>query len=806
MKPCLILTFLMLFVVCRIPVSIAQTPEEIAKKSLDAAVLLVMVDANGEVSSGGSGFFVQPNRIVTNFHVIDGSAGGTVRLVGQETVYPVERIFVVDKKHDLAILQVLAPGVEPLPIGDSEFVEVGEQIYVLGNPLGVLEGTFSDGIISGIREVDGVELFQVTAPISEGNSGGAVLNAKGEVIGVSQGVVPAGQNLNFAIPSIYLKRLVNQLGQEMLEIGIEQYEETRFTEAIKSLRSALRGLTDPKQRALAHIYLGCSKRGAGDSDHSVSAEFKEALRHNPDQTLPARIGNDHPIFKLLLEKVRSESTGRLTVTCSLPQAEIWIDGNEIDKRMIGIGTYSVRLFVGDYSAEGVYGGVSRKQTVNIEPDEHEKLYLELPPIVKHKPPSRVSVGEIIPLALNSISREKPKLVQIHYITYDRNGDESKRGLQEMLVSNEQPKPTTWIYRSELPSQKHVGKIAYFITADETRSPKSQYHEISIIDENRPEIDVLEPQEAAEFQIDQPIMVRARVTDNTTVDDVRVHYAFSKFGGSKPSEESPSQPLEWEVSTDTFVGHILIEQNAAGYIWYYLTATDEGRNEGQSDVKRIEIVTPGKRRSKGRLDDKDEKGTESRLYQGIWVSHGWSQDVLDHRRFVSRWDRGNVLGFSYLTEGKGYRTLGIQLDYSYQIPDNINATVQWGPPMRTGAIAFTFLGGLARYRSPNSDLFGESHGARSTLDDSTQMTPFLGASLKLYPLDTVTFDFTGSIKLRSVDTNSSGESTSIAKHLQHYEMGARVYISPTLNLKVGFGKWYLEDRGNSTVQVGLGVTF
>lgn len=806
MKPSLILTFLMLFVVCRIPVSIALTSEEIAKKALDAAVLLVMVDANGEVSSGGSGFFVQPNRIATNFHVIDGSAGGTVRLVGQEKVYPVERIFAVDKKHDLAILQVLAPGVKPLPIGDSEFVEVGDQIYVLGNPLGVLEGTFSDGIISAIREVDGVEFFQVTAPISEGNSGGAVLNAKGEVIGVSQGVVPAGQDLNFAIPSIYLKRLVNQLGQEMLEMGIEQYEETRFTDAIKSLRSALRGLTDPEKRALAHLYLGCSKRGAGDSEHSVRAEFKEALRHNPDQTLPPRIGDDHPIFKLLLEKVRSESTGQLTITCSLPQTEIWIDGDEIDRRMIGTGTFSVRLFVGDYSAEGVYEGVSRKQAVKIEPDEHEKLYLELPPIVKHKPPSRASVGEIIPLALDSISREKPKQVQIHYIIYDRYEEELDRGNQGMLLWNEQPTPSTWIFRSELPSQEHVGKIAYFIMVDETRSPKSQYHEISIFDENRPEIDVLEPQNAAKFKIDQPIIVRARITDDTTVDEVRVHYAFSEFGSSKPSEESPSQPLEWEVSTDTYLGQILIEQNVAGYIWYYLTATDEGRNEGQSNVKQIEIVKPGEKRSKRRLNDKDDKGTESGLHQGIWASHGWSQNVLDQRRFVSGWDRGNVLSFSYLTEGKGYRTLGAQLDYSYQIPDNINATVQWGPAMRNGAIAFAFLGGIARHKNPDSGLFEASHGARSALDDSTQMTPFLGASLKLFPLDTVTFDIAGSMKLRSVDTLSSAESTSIAKHLQHYEIAVRVYMTPTFNLRLGYGKWYLGNRGNTSAQLGLGVTF
>ena len=806
MKPSLLFTALMLFLVCRIPFSIALTPEEIAKKALDATVLLVMVDANGKVSSRGSGFFVQRNRIATNFHVIDGATGGTARLVGRETGYPVERIYVGDKKHDLAILQVSAPGVEPLPIGSSEFVEIDEQIYVSGNPLGVLEGTFSDGIINAIREVDGVKLFQVSAPILEGNSGGPVLNAQGEVIGVSHGAIPAGQNLNFAIPSIYLKPLINQMGKEMLEWGIEQYERAKFTEAIKLLRLALADLSDSKLRAVAHLYLGCSKRGVGESDHSVSAEFVEALRNNPDQTLPPRIGEDHLVFKLLLEKVRSESTGELTVTCSLPQSEIWIDGSDIDRKMIGTGTSRVRLFVDDYTAEGIYEGVYRKQTFTIEPNKHEKLYLELPPIVKHKPPSRSSVGEIIPLVLDIISRVKPKNVQVRYIIYDRNGEEVEHRHQELLLRNEQPKVSTWIYHADFPSQKHVGKIAYFITADETRSPQSQFHEISIFDENRPEIDVLEPQDADEFKIDQPIFVRARVTDNAIVDEVRVHYAYSRFGGSKPSEESPSQPLEWEVSTGTYVGQILLEQSAAGYIWYYLTATDEGRNEGQSDVKRIEILNPGEKRPKRRLKAKDDKYTESQLHQGVWASHGWSQNVLDHRRFVSGWDRGNVLSFSYLTEGKGYPTFGAQLDYSYQIPDNINATVQWGPSMRNGAIAFAFLGGVARYSDDNSHHLQSSRTIGGTEDGVNHLTPFLGARLKLYPLDTITVDIASSIKLKSADSLSSGESASIAKHLQHYEIGVRVYIIPTLNLRLGYGKWYLGNRGNASVQIGLGVTF
>ena len=110
-----------------------------------------MEDANGELLGYGSGFFVRSNQIVTNFHVIDGAAQGTAKLVDQEMEYAIEGITAMDESHDLAILQVTASGVQPLPLGDSDAVEIGDTVYVAGNPKGYFEGTFSDGIISAVR-------------------------------------------------------------------------------------------------------------------------------------------------------------------------------------------------------------------------------------------------------------------------------------------------------------------------------------------------------------------------------------------------------------------------------------------------------------------------------------------------------------------------------------------------------------------------------------------------------------------------------------------------------------------------------
>ena len=203
---------LLILLLYGIPPANAQTPQQIAKKALAATVLLTMKDANGKTLGLGSGFFVRTDQIATNLHVIDGAAQGTAKRVGQEMEYAIEGVTAMDEKNDLAILQVAAPDIQQLPLGDSDTVEIGDRVYVAGNPKGFLEGTFSDGIISGIRGDSTEKRIQITAPISPGSSGGPVLNRTGEVIGVPMMTIEGGQNLNFAIPSNYLKGLLARLG------------------------------------------------------------------------------------------------------------------------------------------------------------------------------------------------------------------------------------------------------------------------------------------------------------------------------------------------------------------------------------------------------------------------------------------------------------------------------------------------------------------------------------------------------------------------------------------------------------------
>lgn len=202
---------LALLLFCAITAANAQSPQQIAKKALASTVLLVIEDANGQPLSLGSGFFVRNGQVATNLHVVKGASRGYAKLVDQKTKYDIEGITAVDADRDLVILKISVFDAQVIPLGDSNTVQVGSPIYAVGNPRG-LEGTFSQGIISSVRKVGTDKILQLTAPISPGSSGGPVLNDKGQIIGVSVATFRGGQNLNFAIPSNYLKNLMEQIG------------------------------------------------------------------------------------------------------------------------------------------------------------------------------------------------------------------------------------------------------------------------------------------------------------------------------------------------------------------------------------------------------------------------------------------------------------------------------------------------------------------------------------------------------------------------------------------------------------------
>lgn len=188
---------------------IPPTPQQIAQKAFHSTVALEVELANGGRHTVGSGFFVGKDAIATNLHVVHGVLSRCyAKLVNQTIEYPIEGYTHIDVERDLVILKVSDANTTEFLWANSDNVEVGDTVYAVGNPSG-LDGTFSDGIVSGIRWDGPDKLLQISAPISQGSSGGAVLNSEGGVIGVSA-ASRDGQNLNFAIPSNYIKKLLSK--------------------------------------------------------------------------------------------------------------------------------------------------------------------------------------------------------------------------------------------------------------------------------------------------------------------------------------------------------------------------------------------------------------------------------------------------------------------------------------------------------------------------------------------------------------------------------------------------------------------
>ncbi|MYB95157.1 tetratricopeptide repeat protein [Candidatus Poribacteria bacterium] len=273
----------------------AQTVPEIAEKALAATVYLEMKDSNGKTLGFGSGFFVKSDLIATNYHVIAGAASGTAKLVGKYTTYKIEGWTATDEDNDLALLKVSAYGIKPLMLGKSDAVKIGDTVYVAGNPKG-LEGTFSDGIISSRRDKYTKKRFQMTAPISPGSSGGPVLNRKGEVIGVSVAAHRDldAQNLNFAIPSNYLKTLLTlskpakPLSQANQTISAETYFRRGnacynlglYDLAIANYDKAIQ--LEPND-ADAYMNRGLAKHNLGQHFAAIS-DYDKAIQRKPDHT------------------------------------------------------------------------------------------------------------------------------------------------------------------------------------------------------------------------------------------------------------------------------------------------------------------------------------------------------------------------------------------------------------------------------------------------------------------------------------------------------------------------------------------
>ena len=190
----------------------------------DFVLYLEVFDKDDEWIGSASGFLVNDqSTLVTNYHVAQDAYHIVAKTADGAQSTDVSSILAYDEVADLAILSCDAKAnVEPLTLGDSETVRQGDKVYAVGYPLG-LANTLSDGIVSSryIDEYDN-DILQVTAAISEGNSGGPLLDANGRVIGIMCAYYVYGQNLNIAIAS---NTLADLLESGFHQAGLMEWED-----------------------------------------------------------------------------------------------------------------------------------------------------------------------------------------------------------------------------------------------------------------------------------------------------------------------------------------------------------------------------------------------------------------------------------------------------------------------------------------------------------------------------------------------------------------------------------------------------
>lgn len=228
-----------------------------------AATVILIVNTDDRTIGNGSGFFIQPDLIVTSVHVLAGIHGEPytweVRSVNQLTQYTIKGVVASDPEHDLVILKVEGTETGVLQLGDSDTVKLGEKVIAIGthgstdkNALGkTIDGTIS-------RITDG--FFRVKAILLPGYSGGPVLSSTGDVIGIC---VEGGETKNsgYVIPSNHLKALLKNTSEQ--EKPLEEWRE------------------EPMIRAYALANRGDAEKVLGSAQETIAA-YDAAIRLTPD--------------------------------------------------------------------------------------------------------------------------------------------------------------------------------------------------------------------------------------------------------------------------------------------------------------------------------------------------------------------------------------------------------------------------------------------------------------------------------------------------------------------------------------------
>jgi serine protease Do len=282
----------------------------------------------------GSGVIITPDGyIVTNNHVVEGATKDGIEVTLADKIHYKGKLIGTDPTTDLAVVKIEAKDLPVAALGNSENVQVGEWVMAIGNPLGFLTSTVTQGIVSAlgrniniITSTDGrsnyaIENFiQTDAAINPGNSGGALVNMSGEVIGINAAIATTTgrfQGYGFAIPVSLMRTVVSDLikygevRRGYIGVNIKTVDQT-LADAI--------GLKEPKGVFVDGIVKGGAGDQAGlkDGDVILSIDGKETKAANELQTY---IATKHPGDEVTLKIFRDGKTLEKSVTLRAREAK-----------------------------------------------------------------------------------------------------------------------------------------------------------------------------------------------------------------------------------------------------------------------------------------------------------------------------------------------------------------------------------------------------------------------------------------------------------------------------------------------------
>lgn len=319
-----------------------ERPRQITASNGQAVLTIVGTNRSGIAVSQGSGFILSSEGLAgSNYHVLEGAAQAIAKCCNGR-IFEISSIEGADLEKDLVVFHLYERGSahppQDLPhvtLASSSDLAVGERVIAIGSPQG-FENTVSDGILSAIREYDSVRYLQITAPISQGSSGGPVLNATGQMIGVATFQFERGQNLNFALAAEHLRPLFDQ----HFQVSIAE-----FNSIVRRARRAQRNSSTSKavdtpprnQQPAVRPLTGRFDGIVYNQSAGLSSEFGIIVQET-EGFLSGCMGVRQPLFGSgPLAGFTADSDVSFVVTSAIGKITLW--GHRQDGAIIG--TYTV---------------------------------------------------------------------------------------------------------------------------------------------------------------------------------------------------------------------------------------------------------------------------------------------------------------------------------------------------------------------------------------------------------------------------------------------------------------------------------